>query len=73
MRWILYASILFLVGCQGVVGPRDRRGDTTRIDHPCLTVEEQKQLSRDRLALPETSPLFVPPGSASLAGPNAPR
>lgn len=69
MRWILYAGMVFLVGCQGVVGPRDRRGDTTRVDNPYLTLDEQKQLGRDRLALPESSKTLVPRDYSDFGGP----
>ncbi len=69
MRRILYFGIVLLVGCQGVAKPRDRRGDLTRVDNPALSIEEQKQLGRDRLALPDASRTLVPRSSADLNGP----
>ena len=69
MRWILYLSVMLLAGCQNVVGPRERRADTLRVDDPRLTIEEQRQLGRDRLALPETSKTLIPRDYSDFAGP----
>jgi len=69
MRWLLYTAVVFLVGCQGVVRPRERSFESTRVDNPCLTIAEQKQRSRDRLALPESSKLLVPRDYSDFSGP----
>ncbi len=69
MRRVLYLAVVFLVGCQGVSGPRDRRGDMTRVDNPALSIPEQKQLGRDRLALPESSKNLVPRDYSDFTGP----
>jgi hypothetical protein len=69
MRRILFIGIVLLAGCQGVSGPRDRLGDTRRPDNPALTIEQQKQIGRDRIALPETSTTLVPRGSADFTAP----
>ncbi len=60
MRRIIVAGLTFLAGCQGVVGPAQRACLTDPIDHPCLTVPEQQQRARERLALPQDSPLVGP-------------
>jgi hypothetical protein len=72
MRWLLYFAVVFLVGCQGTVGPRGRDYQSTRVDDPCLSIPEQKQLARDRLALPETSRTLVPRDYSDFAGPYNP-
>ena len=72
MRWLLYIAVVFLAGCQGTVLPRDRSFESTRVDNPCLTIAEQKQRSRDRLALPETSKLLVPRDYSDFTGPYNP-
>jgi hypothetical protein len=51
---------LLAVGCQGLQGPFARRCRPQRIDDPCLTIAEQEQRGRDRLAMPEMSPTVGP-------------
>jgi hypothetical protein len=71
MRRLLCLGILLVAGCQ-LVGPRERRNLTDRVDDPRLTLEEQQRRARDRLALPDQTPALGPrtymeyPGS----GPN---
>jgi hypothetical protein len=61
MRNILIGGILLLLaGCQNVVGPF-RAQSAMRVDDPSFTIAEQKRWGRDRLALPEESPLVLPP------------
>jgi hypothetical protein len=60
MHRLLFVGLAFLVGCQGLVGPVKRTCITDPIDNPCLTLEEQKERERDRLALPYTSPATGP-------------
>lgn len=69
MRSLLYLGVVFLVGCSGTVLPRDRSFESTRVDNPCLTIAEQRQRQRDRLALPEQSKLLVPRDSSDFSGP----
>jgi hypothetical protein len=69
MRRTLYLVVLILVGCQGVVGPRERRGDPEQVDVPCLPIEEQMRRGRDRLALPEQSTTIAPRSYADFLGP----
>jgi hypothetical protein len=52
MRRLWCLGILLLAGCQ-LVGPRERRYQTSRVDDPRLTLEEQERRKRDRLALPD--------------------
>ena len=67
MRWILFAGLIVLAGCQNTVGPARRACLTDRIDNPCLTIPEQEQRARDRLALPQASPLVGPGSNAGLS------
>jgi hypothetical protein len=64
MRWTLFAGLVLLAGCQGVVGPARRACLDEKIDNPCLSIEEQQQRARDRLALPLDSPIVGPPTNA---------
>ncbi len=72
MRRYLLLGILLLAGCEGVTGPRQHRADTTQVDDPRLTIDEQKQRGRDRLALPDTSDVLPRTynDSALLPGPS---
>jgi len=60
MRQLFLAGWFLLAGCQGVVGPLQRRCLDQPPDNPCLTIEEQLKLRRDRVALPENSPTVGP-------------
>jgi hypothetical protein len=55
MRRLFLVALMGMAGCQGVVGPLQRRGINDPIDHPCLTTAEQERRARDRLSLPDTS------------------
>jgi len=70
MRRTLCLMVLFLVGCQGVVGPRERPPQALQVDDPRLSIPEQKRLGRDRLALPEQSPTIAPRAYSDFLGPN---
>jgi hypothetical protein len=74
MRWVLYTAFAFLVGCQGVKGPRDRRAELYKspADDPRLTIAEQEKRGRDRLAIPENSKTLVPRDYADFMGPANP-
>jgi hypothetical protein len=72
MHRLLLVGLFFLAGCQGVVGPVRRTCITEPIDNPCLSIPEQQQRERDRLALPERSPTVGPntyAGNPALRGP----
>jgi hypothetical protein len=60
MHRLLLAGLVFLAGCQGVVGPVRRTCITEPVDDPRLTIDEQQQRARDRLALPQESPAIGP-------------
>lgn len=60
MTRLVIVGVLFLTGCQGVVGPLQRRCITEAVDDPRLTIDEQKERQRDRLALPEASSVYGP-------------
>ena len=60
MKWLFACvSALLLTGCGSVVGPFAAR-KPMRVDDPHLSIYEQKQRGRDRLALPEQSKQIVP-------------
>jgi hypothetical protein len=52
MRKLLLLGVLFLSGCQNVVGPFGYR-PPQRVDDPNYTIREQERRGRDRLALPD--------------------
>ncbi len=54
MHRLLCVGLVFLAGCQGTVGPFNRT-PKDRIDNPCLTLDEQRERARDRLAVPDTT------------------
>jgi hypothetical protein len=66
MRRLFLVGLLALAGCQGVVGPLQRRGINDPIDDPRLTSGEQHQRVRDRLPYPETSAATGPRTYAEL-------
>ena len=70
MRRTLCLMVLTLVGCQGVVGPRERPPEALQVDDPRLSIPEQKRLGRDRLALPEQSQPIAPRTYSDFLGPN---
>ena len=67
-RTALVGVMLLLGGCEGLVGPRQRRCQPVRVDNPCLTIPEQQKLGRANLALPEQSPNVAPRTDAEQPG-----
>jgi len=59
MHRLFLAGWFLMAGCQGVVGPLQRRCMDERID-PRLSIDEQEKLRRDRVATPINSPLIGP-------------
>ena len=53
----LVILLVLLAGCQGVIGPREPR-QPVRIDDPRVSIAEQERRGRDRLALPDATPLL---------------
>lgn len=68
MRRMILVAALVLPGCQGVVGPFQHR-TPERVDDPILPIPEQERRGRDRLPLPEQSPLIGPSAETSTLGP----
>lgn len=71
-RWICL-GLLLLAGCQNVIGPRERRMNQVKVDHPFLTIDEQERLARDQLAFPQQSREIAPPTYAGLPEPRSSR
>jgi hypothetical protein len=60
MQRLFLAGLLVLAGCQGMVGPAQRRCITDPIDDPRFTADEQKERQRERLPLPEAANAYGP-------------
>jgi len=60
-RFCLIGVLLLAVGCQNIQGPFAHRDNPVRVDDPRLTLDEQKRLERDRLAIPLESENVGPP------------
>jgi hypothetical protein len=60
MRRILMVGLLLLAGCQGLVGPRQRRDNPQPVDVPGLPMNEQQRRVRELLAVPQPSPTIGP-------------
>jgi hypothetical protein len=65
-RTLMLGTLMFLAGCQGVVGPRQRLAQPIPIDDPRLPIEEQQARGRQRLAFPEESEDVAPRTFAEL-------
>ncbi len=65
MHRTLFAGLLLLAGCQGVVGPACRTCDDS-FKCPNLTIEERNQRARSELGLPDSSPMVGPSTNAGL-------
>ena len=75
-RLCLIGALLLAVGCRNLEGPRDRRDNPVKVDDPRLTLDEQKRLERERLAIPQESQNIGPPTffqSPGAPDPNAVR
>ena len=72
MRRILFFSVLLLAGCQGVSGPRDRRGDLARPDNPALTIERSSYCPPVPImkGVPERTTFYVRPLPGDELRPN---
>jgi hypothetical protein len=69
MRRVILLAGLLLAGCQGTVGPFAPR-QPQRVDDPLLSITEQQQRGRDRLALPEDERTIAPRTFVDRPGPN---
>jgi hypothetical protein len=68
MRRLCLLSVVLLAGCRSVIGPFAAR-PPERVDDPHLTIAEQQQRGRERLALPDNSYL-LPRTYTDLPGPH---
>jgi hypothetical protein len=60
MRCTVLLCLLLLAGCETFKGPRARRDEPPQLDPRCLTIAEQEQRARDRLAYPDRDPAVGP-------------
>lgn len=60
MRWTLLIGLALLAGCQGVVGPLQRRCKEEPLPTPCTPIDEQRAIERSRLPFGESSPAVGP-------------
>jgi hypothetical protein len=60
MRRLILGLVVIVAGCQGIDGPLAHRAKPEWINNPGLTIPEQEQRGRDRLALPEPSNDIAP-------------
>jgi hypothetical protein len=65
MRYLLLI-LLLAAGCESVRGPLAPRPGT-RVDDPSLSIAEQQRQGRDRIGLPDNSPV-LPPEAGSRPG-----
>jgi hypothetical protein len=63
MRRLFLLCLVCALGCQSVRGPLDPR-PRVKVDHPCLTIEEQERLNRDRYGLPDNAKVLPPEAGA---------
>ena len=66
MRHILLIGLLFLAGCENIVGPFQNFRKPQRVDDPLLTIDEQQRRGRDRSALPEDAATLAPRTSVGV-------
>jgi len=67
MHRIIAIGLLFLAGCQNIIGPFQHR-KPERVDDPLLTIDDQQRRGRDRLALPDNSPAVGPRSGVESPG-----
>jgi hypothetical protein len=70
-RLFLVSALLFAAGCGNVVGPFAHR-EPLRVDDPQLSIPEQQQRGRVRLAFPDEDP-HVATGNYGIFGGPLPR
>jgi hypothetical protein len=69
MRRIIVLGILLLAGCTGIKGPRQVAADPTPIAPPWLSIKQQEQQVRDRLALPDNTSVLPRDGNDAALRP----
>jgi hypothetical protein len=65
MHRTLFAGLLLLAGCQGVVGPMCRTCNDS-FECPNLTIQERNQRARSELGLPDGSSQVGPSTNAGV-------
>jgi hypothetical protein len=70
MRQLLLVGVLFLVGCQGVEGPRARQLSPQPVNAPWLSIPEQEQRVRANVAIPDAAPSLAPRTFTEYPGPH---
>ena len=70
-RHLAWMTALLVAGCGSINGPFAAR-KPLRVDDPHVTIYEQQQRGRDRLALPEESKLVAPQSYGDFARPGSP-
>jgi len=66
MRYFVLIVLLISVGCENLRGPLAPR-QPVRVDDPRLSIAEQQELGRDRIGLPDNTPV-LPPESGARPG-----
>jgi hypothetical protein len=54
MRGLVLASLLLLMGCTGITGPRGRDYLDKRVDRPYVPIPDQRDRASANLAYPQT-------------------
>jgi hypothetical protein len=70
-RRLVGLAALLLAGCGSITGPFAAR-KPVRVDDPHVTIFEQQQRGRDRLALPQEPKQVVPQTYGDFARPGSP-
>jgi hypothetical protein len=68
MRRSILLVLLLLAGCETVKGPWARRDEPPQLVPRNLTIAEQEQRARDRLAYPDRDPAAGPVIDGGLPG-----
>jgi hypothetical protein len=63
MRHFILIIVLLAAGCENLRGPLAPRSPA-RVDDPNLSIPEQQVLGRDRIGLPDNSPVLPPEAGA---------
>ena len=63
MRRFAFVLLLLAVGCENLRGPFAPRSPA-RVDDPSLSIPEQQARGRDRIGLPDNSPVLPPDAGA---------
>ncbi len=67
---LVLGCLILLAGCQNVMGPRRHRNEPMDVSNTHLTIPEQQQRVRERLALPEPNVRVAPRTFVEMPGPH---